>query len=73
MSGVQSGSEGKLRQLPNEGVLLEFRPLGNSVKVSVIDQDTGIEVSIVGPVSVSEADLRAAAIRKLQYVPEKNK
>ncbi|MBI3452247.1 MAG: serine hydroxymethyltransferase [Rhodospirillales bacterium] len=46
-------------------VIFEFRSIGNSVKVSAIDSETQIEVSIVGPTSASEASLRATALRKL--------
>ena len=70
---MQLAYEGKLEQRPGEGVLLEFRALGNSVKVSAIDQITGTEVSIVGPRSASEADLRTAVVRKLKYVLNKNR
>lgn len=48
--------------------LLEFIPIGNSVKVSAIDPDSGVEVSIVGPVKASQADLTQVAVRKLEYV-----
>lgn len=62
-----------MRELPEQGVLIEFRQIGNSVKVSAIDQSTGIEVSIVGPRSASEEQLRVNAIRKLKYVMEKKR
>lgn len=48
--------------------LVEFIPIGNSVKVSAIDPDSGVEVSIVGPAKASQADLTQVAVRKLEYV-----
>jgi len=51
--------------------IIEFLSHGNSVKVSAIDANTLQEVSIVGPASASKAELKAVAIRKLQYVIEK--
>jgi len=60
-----------VRKLPKDGVLLEFTRVGNATKVCAIDQKSGTEVSIVGPTSASEADLREVVIRKLKYVLSK--
>lgn len=49
-------------------VIFEFFRLGNSVKVSAVDTQTMIEVSVVGPATASEAALRHAALRKLKFV-----
>ena len=49
-----------------DGYLIEFITIGNSVKVSAIDPQTGIEVSIVGPVHATEAQLTHNAVRKLR-------
>lgn len=48
--------------------LLEFLPMGNSVKVSAIDPVSGTEVSIVGPVNASKDELTRVAVSKLEYV-----
>lgn len=53
-------------------VLFEFRPIGRYVKVSAIDPITGTEISIVGDVKASSEELKHVAIRKLQYVMDKN-
>lgn len=53
---------------PPAEVLFEFRRLGNVVKVSAVDPVTNTEVSIVGAPAAGEAALKAAAIRKLQWV-----
>lgn len=52
-------------------VILEFQRLGNAVKVTATDPDTLIEVSIMGPARSSEAELRRAALDKLDYVLRK--
>jgi len=54
-------------------VLFEYMPVGKSVKVSAIDPVTGIEVSIVGPVTASTLELKRIAMAKLNYVIGKKK
>jgi hypothetical protein len=49
-------------------VIFEFLRHGNTVKVTAIDPETLIEVSIVGPAGAGEANLKAAAIKKLKYM-----
>jgi hypothetical protein len=44
----------------------EFVAIGNAVKVTAIDSLTGIEVSAMGPVSASQADLQQLALQKLR-------
>jgi hypothetical protein len=52
-------------------VLFEFKRVGNSVKVSAMDTETLTEVTMVGPVGASEAQLKTLALRKLKYMLEK--
>jgi len=47
-------------------VYLEYRPVGKQVQVNAIDAATGIEVSVFGPASASQEDLKRIAVRKLQ-------
>jgi len=47
-------------------VFFEFTALGGAVKVVAIDAATGIEVSVMGPVRASEADLKRLALQKLK-------
>ena len=47
-------------------VYFEFTAIGNAVKVTAIDSLTGIEVSAMGPVSASQADLQQLALQKLK-------
>jgi hypothetical protein len=52
-------------------VLIEMQSIGNSVKVSAIDPETGTEVSIVGDHRYGEEVLKRNALRKLNYVLSK--
>ncbi len=55
------------RFAPSSGeIYLEFRPVGQQVRVTAIDAATGIEVVVFGPKSTSQQDLKRIAIRKLQ-------
>jgi hypothetical protein len=47
-------------------IYFEFVAIGNTVKVTAIDSVTGTEVSTMGPVTASRADLQQLAMRKLQ-------
>lgn len=49
-------------------ILYEFQRVGNFVKVSAIDAETGTEASISGPANAGEALLRANAMRRLEFV-----
>jgi hypothetical protein len=52
-------------------MIFEFSAVGNAVKVCAIDPDTGLEVSIVGPVNAGEEALRRTAMSKLRYMLDK--
>jgi len=47
-------------------VYFEFTAIGRTVKVSAIDSATGLEVSVIGPASASQADLQHLALQKLK-------
>ncbi len=49
-------------------VYFELYPVGDSMKVSAVDGATGIEVSIVGPAKLPQAELERVALNKLNYV-----
>ena len=51
---------------PPGAVYFEFTPLGGTVKVAAIDAATGTEVSVIGPVRASQADLKQLALQKLR-------
>jgi hypothetical protein len=47
-------------------VYFEFTAVGGAVKVVAIDSVTAIEVTVMGPVSASKADMKQLALRKLK-------
>ncbi len=54
-------------------VIFEYTHVGNSVRVTAVDVATGIEATIQLPPSLSQGDMRKAALRKLEYVMGKKK
>lgn len=50
------------------GIIIEFRQIGNAVKVTAMDDETLTEVSIAGPASASRQELEQTAVQKLKYV-----
>ncbi|MCJ9430392.1 DUF6898 family protein [Kordiimonas marina] len=55
--------------MPETGeVLIEITQMGNSVRVCAVCTRTGTEVSIVGDPRASRRELEMLAMRKLQYV-----
>ncbi|MDA7568372.1 hypothetical protein N8742_01570 [Emcibacteraceae bacterium] len=55
----------------DNGFIIEFIAMGNSVKVTCIDPRTGREVSTIGPANAPRSKLSNAAVRKMQYVINK--
>lgn len=53
---------------PPRSVIIEFHSVGNFVKVSALDSESLVEVSIVGDPAAGEAALERAVLRKLEYV-----
>lgn len=60
-----------MAELRESDVLLEFRPVGQYVRVSAIDPRTNTEIVVSGPASAGQAALRQLAIRRLNYVLKK--
>lgn len=58
---------------PPGGVIFEFLPLGAYIKVSAIDEATGVEVSIVGDARASQAELERIALMKLDRMMAQRK
>jgi hypothetical protein len=52
-------------------IFVEFVIVGNAVKATAIDPETGLEASIVGPANAARSTLAEAARRKLEYVVKK--
>lgn len=53
------------RPSPGE-IYLEYLPLGHQLRVVAVDAATGVEVTVVGPSSVSAEDIGRIAARKLK-------
>ena len=56
---------------PGREIFVEFVILGNSVKATAIDPESGLEASVVGPASAPRAVMAEAARKKLDYVAKK--
>lgn len=54
-------------------IYIEFKQIGQYIKVTAIDSVTGMEASIVGDAKASQAELKRLAAQKLKYVLEKQK
>jgi hypothetical protein len=52
-------------------VIIEILQVGNAVKGIAVDAKTGLEVPIVGSPSMSEEMLKRNAVKKLNYMLEK--
>lgn len=53
------------------GIILEISRVGNSQKVTAVDEETGIEVSFIAPVSAARMDIERLARSKIAYVIRK--
>lgn len=67
--GIQSPGGGAPR--PGE-IYIEFKQVGNAVKVTAVDATSGEEVSVMGPASAARTDLQKLAINKLKYKMDKS-
>ncbi len=54
-------------------VIIEFHQVGNAGSVTAGEPESLIEVSIVGAPGAGRETLKRTAIRKLEYVLEKNR
>jgi hypothetical protein len=52
-------------------IILEISRVGNSQKVTAVDEDTGVEVSFIAPVSAPRMDIERLARSKIAYVIRK--
>ena len=60
-----------MRGVVGKEIYVEFIVLGNTVKATAIDAETGDEASIVGPANAPQSVLAENARRKLEYVQRK--
>lgn len=54
-----------------EGYIFTFHRIGIHVKVTAIDEETGIEVCTITPYTLSQKDMQTVALRKLKSVLKK--
>ncbi|MBC8338781.1 MAG: hypothetical protein ISR51_03670 [Rhodospirillales bacterium] len=54
-------------------VLIEYRRVGNSLRVVAIDPITRIEVTMIAPVDATKEQIKRNAANKLAYVLAKKK
>lgn len=52
-------------------VIFTFKHINNFIKVSAIDEHSGIEISICAPKNVTIEDMKNLAFKKLIYVLKK--
>jgi hypothetical protein len=57
--------------LKDREVYIEFHTIGQFVKVTAMDVESMVEISIQGSVTAPEAQLKAAALKRLEYVLKK--
>ncbi len=57
--------------MSDEGYIVEYIVIGNSIKATAIDPMTLKEVSVIGAVNTPKEQLAKLAIRKLIYVIKK--
>ena len=57
--------------MPGKEIYVEFVIMGNTVKVTAIDSESGLEASVIGPAGAPRAAMADAARRKLEYVAKK--
>lgn len=75
--GGAAGKRGSPKSRPGKGgkrintslgeVIIEFVQVGNAIKVSAMDTESLTEVSIMGPPSATETELKRTVIAKLEY------
>jgi hypothetical protein len=59
------------RGLSGKEIFVEFVILGNSLKATAIDPDSGLEASVIGPANAPHHAMAEAARNKLNYMARK--
>ena len=52
-------------------IFVEFVQMGNTVKATAIDPETGREAAVIGPANAPRHTMAEAARRKLEYLASK--
>jgi len=56
---------GQVSAAPGE-VYIEYKQVGQTIKVTAVDAATGLEVVIMGPASAAQSHLQKVAVEKLK-------
>ena len=56
---------------PQGEILIEYKRIGNIMRVSAVDAETGTEVTFQAPANAHPSDLQRLAVNKLKYVMQK--
>jgi hypothetical protein len=59
--------------MEKQGYIVEMTRVGNQVKATACDPQTGTEATVMAPANITKKDLMDLAVRKLQYVLAKPK
>lgn len=51
-----------------EGYIVEYTHIGNSVKVTAFDPSSLTEASVIAPANATKEQMTQLAVRKLQYL-----
>jgi hypothetical protein len=52
-------------------IFVEFVILGNSLKATAIDPESGLEATVIGPANAAQSTMAQAARRKLEFMARK--
>jgi hypothetical protein len=56
---------------PRGEIYVEYKQVGQIMKVTAIDADTGLEAVIMGPASTAQTQLQKIAVQKLKMLLKK--
>ncbi|HCU06459.1 MAG TPA: hypothetical protein DIC42_02595 [Holosporales bacterium] len=59
-------------QINDNGVIFVFQSFSTFMKVTAVDEMTGIEVHISCPKNLTQAEMKKNALQKLVYVLKRN-
>ena len=66
------GSDKDDSEAARKEIYIEYKQVGQAMKVTAVDAETGVEVVIMGPASAAQTHLQKVAVKKLQMQLKKN-
>lgn len=66
------GADKDDRAVARKEIYIEYKQIGQAMKVTAIDAETGMEVVIMGPASAAQAHLQKIAVQKLEMQLKKH-